>query len=467
MVGRRIHDFPDYMTVDGDRGGFEVKNPLTGKKKRFSKEREREARDLALLIGEFVRREKLQRAIDEGLPTVNRLVQRWKAEEMPFQPWDPGTRKNYDSWFRRIDADLGHKVVQSVTALQLHNWLASFCKNADTWNHYRYALVLLWKFAVLQQMCKSNEAEKVAYRSTSKKLEMNRKLRRRLTIEDYRLIHSRAEPWFQIAMEQSLITLLGREEVCEIQHQHYRNGLLFVIREKVAGDSAKGFIRIPITPDMQALQRRSRLLANSPVTLPPTSVTFRAVALQAQGLSTAEIAARLGSNIKKIGQLLWWHKTKVVGRENVATMSPHLIWRRPERRTRLVLNARREAGRHWTYVEPDYLTREFKRLRDLVGVDADRPPEERPTYHEIRSLGARIMEARGIKRKSIQTLLAHSKPSTTEVYLQHGAAALTEADFELTCEPLAYDQMLTTDPAALEAIEFDVDWMDQLSEGDE
>lgn len=83
---------------------------------------------------------------------------------------------------------------------------------------------------------------------------------------------------------------------------------------------------------------------------------------------------------------------------------------------------------------------------------------------KIRSLGARILEARGVKRKAIQTLLAHSKPSTTEVYLQHGAAALTEADFELTCEPLAYDQMLTTDPAALEAIEFDTNWMDQLSD---
>lgn len=97
-------------------------------------------------------------------------------------------------------------------------------------------------------------------RSTSKKLAMNRKLRRRLSIDDYKAIHARGEPWFQIAMEQSLITLLAREEVCTIQRSHYRNGFLFVIREKVAGDSAKGFIKIPITADMLALQRRSRLL---------------------------------------------------------------------------------------------------------------------------------------------------------------------------------------------------------------
>ena len=461
MVGRRIHDFPKYMTVDGDRGGFKVTNPLSGKSKRFSKEDEEKARDLAIRLGELVRREQLQRALDDGLPSVSRLVQRWKAEEMQFHPWDPGTRDNYNSWFKRIDNELGQMVVRSVTALQLHNWLTTFCTNADMWNHYRYALVLLWKFAVLQQMCKVNVAEQVAFRSTSKKLEMNRKSRRRLDIAGYRAIHSLGEPWFQISMEQSLQSLLGREETCEIQHQHYRNGFLFVIREKVAGDSAKGFIRIPLTPDLLALQRRSRMLSNVPTTLPQTSVTFRAVALEAQGLSSSEIADRLGSSIKKIGQLLWWHRKHVATKEKVAIISPHLVWRRPEKMSQRVLNCRRQAGRHWTYVEPDYLTREFQRLRDLAGVDADRPPNERTTYHEIRSLGARIMEAQGIKRMAIQTLLAHSKPSTTEIYLQHGAAALTEADFELTCEPLAYDRMLTTDPAALEAIEFEVDWMQQ------
>lgn len=181
-----------FRSLPHANSGVISNSPRTGKKKRFSKEREQEARELAELIGELVSREKMQRAIEEGLPTVGLLITRWKAEEMPFQPWDPGTRENYNSWFKRTYAELGHKVVQSVTALQLHNWLANFCTNADLWNHYRYALILLWWFAVLQQMCITNEAEKVIARSTSKKLAMNRKLRRRLSIKGYKAIHALA-----------------------------------------------------------------------------------------------------------------------------------------------------------------------------------------------------------------------------------------------------------------------------------
>lgn len=64
-------------------------------------------------------------------------------------------------------------------------------------------------------------------------------------------------------------------------------------------------------------------------------------------------------------------------------------------------------------------------------------------------------------------MMAHSRPATTEIYLQHGAAALTESDYELTCEPISFDQRMTTDPSALEAIEFDSqDWQQHSSEED-
>jgi hypothetical protein len=38
-MGRlKIHSLPAYMTFDRDRGGYAVRNPLSGKKQRFSLE---------------------------------------------------------------------------------------------------------------------------------------------------------------------------------------------------------------------------------------------------------------------------------------------------------------------------------------------------------------------------------------------------------------------------------------------
>jgi hypothetical protein len=51
---------------------------------------------------------------------------------------------------------------------------------------------------------------------------------------------------------------------------------------------------------------------------------------------------------------------------------------------------------HPTQVAPDYLSRAFSELRDRIGVAAELPIKERPTFHEIRALAAHIFEKQGI-----------------------------------------------------------------------
>ena len=52
--------------------------------------------------------------------------------------------------------------------------LTGFCSSADAFNKWRYALVLLWKFAVSRKLAATCEPEKIESRSTSKKLEATR-----------------------------------------------------------------------------------------------------------------------------------------------------------------------------------------------------------------------------------------------------------------------------------------------------
>ena len=65
-------------------------------------------------------------------------------------------------------------------------------------------------------------------------------------------------------------------------------------------------------------------------------------------------------------------------------------------------------------VNKDRLTKAFQEARDALGLYADLAPGARPSFHEIRSLGARLYEARGMDP---QTLLGHKTRQMTEVYL--------------------------------------------------
>lgn len=68
-------------------------------------------------------------------------------------------------------------------------------------------------------------------------------------------------------------------------------------------------------------------------------------------------------------------------------------------------------------MNPVRLSRDFSQVRDRLGLFADLPPLERPTFHEIRSLSARLLKAAGIDP---QVRLAHASAKMTELYLDDG-----------------------------------------------
>lgn len=197
---------------------------------------------------------------------------------------------------------------------------------------------------------------------------MNRKVRGQLDLEGFQAIHAAAPAFLKIAMEQSLITLQARNEVCNMQYADYRDGYLFVIRDKTSGDSDMAFIKIAVTAELEDIKRRSRL-------------------------------------------------------DSLA--SPYVVHRAPSRRRREWL----EGKPHWTFVDPVYLTRAFQDARDTLDRWTAVAARERPTFHEIRGLGARLCRDKGVAEEAIQALMTHAHRRTTQIYLDRGRAALTDADF--------------------------------------
>lgn len=56
---------------------------------------------------------------------------------------------------------------------------------------------------------------------------------------------------------------------------------------------------------------------------------------------------------------------------------------------------------------------EFSKVRDKLGLYSDLDKAERPTYHEIRGLSARLIELMG---ESATTRMAHADEKTTKIY---------------------------------------------------
>ena len=377
---RKHTDLPTYVTPDG-RGGYFVRSPF---KKSPQRIKDRQAAfEASQLLVELVERERRAALLDTGKPTIGLLVDRYVQDQLPFMPWKKGTRVNNVAKLNRIQRELGNRLIERTDALALNEWLKSFCDKADTWMKWRYMLILLWNFALLHQWAKRNEAEHIPERSVSLVIESNHKERMPLTVEGFQAIRECAPPWLQLAMDLSLLTLQGRSEVLNMRFKDFRDGFLFVIREKVNVKSDAAFIKIRMTSDMEALKSQA-LLMNK-------------------------------------------------------TASPYVVHHVPERHKRDVDGRK---GKHWTYVIPNYLTNAFADARAASGFYAHLQDEQMPTFHEVRGLGARRYEALGVPKEMISALMSHAHEKTTEIYLKGGIKALRDSNYLAVEAPVTLASLL-------------------------
>jgi len=300
----------------------------------------------------------IQSVINPKKKTLLQVVTEYKKNEVPNKPWAKGTADNYRYRYNKFAKDLGHHMIEVVDRLMIANWLNGFAVSNDVHNTTLFIIKDIYDYAISRKYLNSNEAAAVRKKSLSKKLEANKKARQRLTVEMFWAIHDKAPTWLKNAMELSLITLQARNEIINMKFDHHRAGWLYVIRQKVAGESDFGFIRIQSTTQIDNIVKRSR------------------------------------------NQII----------------SPYIIHYNPKRMRRdQMINKN-----HWSCITPGYLSNQFKSARDKCELFNDWNPKEKPTFHEIRSLGARIYREQGRPKQYIQSLLTHSNQKTTQIYLDGG-----------------------------------------------
>ena len=194
------------------------------------------------------------------------------------------------------------------------------------------------------------------------------KVRKRLTLEQYKSIHEVSPLWLQTAMDLSLQTTHARLEIVRIEY-----------RLKAPSDTRNGcyWFDSPVNGIYGTMYiNRQKVLGNE----------------------EAHVAIPIGVELKRI-----------IDSSKDKLLCPYVVHRQPDSRRKAVS----EDCKHPLQVSPDYLSVAFRKHRDSTGLFNDIPSAQRPTFHEIRALSSKLFKDQGVDP---QSRMAHKDARSTKVY---------------------------------------------------
>ncbi|CRX53854.1 integrase [Yersinia enterocolitica] len=371
---KEYRHLPDHLYFDKDKGAYRF-TLVTGKKKDVGSDRgiaiaiAREYNNLmrpesvvsvASLIRESGGNNGEAKPFSEH---VDKILARAIVDEKPAAAtkadWESDKVRVKEYFFNipTCDIDLEHvngfiQHYHADASANVQNRKASFLKK-------------LFSYAVDESLMMDNPAARKKMRRTSGKI------RRRLSIEDFIKIRNVADRWLRTAMDLAIQTAQARLEVSRIRYN------ISQPKEGVCGcqmyDEPVNGIHGMLYIHRQKVQHKE----------------------------ASHVAIPIGNALKSIIDN---------SRDNIA--SPYIVHRLPLKRS----NPTSKEVRHPTQVAPDYLSRAFSTLRDQVGVGANLPMEQRPTFHEIRALAAHLFKMQGMDP---QARMAHSDAKSTQIYTEN------------------------------------------------
>ena len=194
----------------------------------------------------------LAKVLGQNDITLGEMIDLYRSDILAKKNLADQTRTNTEYRLARFHQDLGEKIVSQFDVGQLAAYLDRF--ERDSYVKHRGQMIDLFRFAKRKGYfpdTRDNPAE-LTYAKTD-----YGKDRRRMTLEQYRAIHKQAPHWMQIAMELAIVTLQGRYEVCHMRYDDIQDGQLYVVREKTKKNEW-GYLRIPVSPALEDIIRRSR-----------------------------------------------------------------------------------------------------------------------------------------------------------------------------------------------------------------
>lgn len=356
MTPKNIYeDLPKNLTFDKGSKRYRYRWPPTGKRTWLGSNKN-EAIEKAKRLNVAAKLERDARVLNHVEPVFSEIIDSYIELQVPSMAWTDSTELNRLAQLNLYKKQLGRLTLSQVDRLVIAKWIEKRCKTGDSKRKHRLNFVRLYDFAISRKWCDFNEAQAIPKYSRSMKLVENKITRKRMSLDQFWRIHDVSPLYIQVAMQMSLVTLQARNEVINMQRSDIRDGHIYVIRKKTASESDSAFIRIPINTEIERILSMSR----------------------SSGIVSPFIVHRLRKSIQPT------NKTK----------APHPTW-----------------------ISPAQFSSNFAYQRDKAGVTEEYKQGEAPSFHEIRSLGARLMEESGVDKNQIKLLLAHGDQKTSDIYL--------------------------------------------------
>lgn len=293
---------------------------------------------------------------------VDRLLELIFKEETPSKQLASTMRNDA----ARVKAYFAEVSSQEIGLKHINGYLNQYHPEASPNVHNRKLgfLEKLFDYAIDQSIMLDNPASR-----KMKKRKTKGKERQRLSFDAYKQIHVAAPLWLQTAMDLALQSTQARLEVSRIKYnikkpKEGQCGCLW-FDEPVDGIYGTLFIHRQKVEEKEA----------------------------------SHVAIPIGEVLKDI-----------IDKSRDGMLCPYVVHRRPER-----YNKQSEATDHRYQLDPNYLSRAFSALRDQLGLFDHLEINQRPTFHEIRALSARLFSDMGVDP---QGRMAHTDAKSTKVYVR-------------------------------------------------
>ena len=292
--------------------------------------------------------------IENPTRTLGQHLDWYCKEILPARKLAESTRYNWELALKIFKAELGDDIdIVQVDRQRIATYLGK-CKPRMS-NVYRSYLTTIFQHAVAQGLRNDNPVQQTIKREAHVQ-------RQRLSIEQFKAIREKSDPWLQRTMDLALWSLQRRDDLAHLTDDNWKDGILSVRQRKVERHGT-GLLRIK--PGKNLL---------------------------------GAIVVCLNSEERK--------------------RCPYLVHRKHEK-------TNEAKGRtHHMQVQADMISRAFAQARDSMKEFKEMPAANRPTFHEIRSLGGDQYRKLGWKDDQIQDLMGHANENVsamTKHYLDgHG-----------------------------------------------
>ncbi|MTI12144.1 tyrosine-type recombinase/integrase, partial [Sansalvadorimonas verongulae] len=219
----------------------------------------------------------------------------------------------------------------------------------DGYKQHRTVLSRVFRIAMTKGWCREDPAEKTLPTRNAEKVE---KKRQRLKKEQLDIIYEMADPWLKIAIDLALITLQRRQDLVKLKFSDIKDGRLYLVQQKTKDRTECARLSIAVSPNLAKIINKARM---------------------------------------------------------TGIACPYIIHRKPDRRK----SRENETKQHWAAVRESYLTRAFTKVRNKTGLFDNIPEDERPTFHELRSLGGDLYKKKGWSLEQVQSLMGHASEGMT------------------------------------------------------